>query len=499
VRIWGRDGRRVLLVSACGILTAIALGAGACETVPQTPTTTMAGGATSNPAEAPAPARSAAGAFTTTISVNTSGKVLGAITSHYVGLSFESGTLNGGHFDARGNLPQLMRNLGSSVMRFGGLTVDDETFPGITPRSLAGLARLARASGWTVLYSEDLAHYDAAAVTADAQAVAAALGPSLSAMACGNEPDGYSTHGWRSPAYTVGSYLKDAAACLAAIRAGAPAAPLEGADLTGAPQWLASYVKQESGKVAWLGQHLYQAGCRQDYAGQTALQADAKLLSPSLTAREVSNFKWLVADAKIAKARPIMSETNSICSGGLAGVSDSFAAALWVIDYMLTGAENGVYGMNIHDRFTANCTPYSPLCPKIDRPDEYTAQPIYYGMLFTHLLGTGHLLPVTVRSGGRNVTAFALRPVTGGLRFMVEDLTPASTKVTLSAGRAARFMAVQYLTAPSLTATAGVTIQGAAVGPDGTIGPGAPTVLTCSGGCRLTLPPYTAALVTLNG
>lgn len=488
----------MLRVSACVIVTAIALGTGACGTGPQPPAT-VAGRTTSRPPGALAPASSAAGAFATTISVNTSGKVLGAITSHYVGLSFESGTLNGGHFDARGNLPQLMRNLGSSVMRFGGLTVDDGTFPGITPGSLAGLARLATASGWTVLYSEDLARYHAAAVTADARAVATALGPSLSAMACGNEPDGYRTHGWRSPAYSVGSYLKDAAACLAAIRAGAPSAPLEGADLTGAPQWLASYVKQESGKVAWVGQHLYQAGCMQDYAGQTALQADAKLLSPSLTAREVANFKWLVADAKIAKARPIMSETNSICSGGLAGVSDSFAAALWVIDYLLTGAENGVYGMNIHDRFTSGCTPYSPLCPQFVRPDEYNVRPIYYGMLFTHLLGTGHLLPVTVRSGGRNVTAFALRPPAGGgPRLMVEDLTPSTTRVTISAGGTARFMAVQYLTAPGLTATAGARIQGASVGRDGTIAPGAPAIIACSGGCQLTLPAYTAALVTIN-
>jgi hypothetical protein len=463
------------------------------------------GGAAPVPASEAAPAASAAaitaaGTFATTISVNTSGKVIGAIGSHYVGLSFESRTLNDGHFDARGNLPQLMRNLGSSVMRFGGLTVDDGTFPGITPRSLAGLARLARASGWTVLYSEDLGHFDAAAVTADAQAVATALGPSLSAMACGNEPDGYTLARLRPAGYDAAAYLKDAATCLAAIRAGAPGAALEGADLTGAPQWLASYASRESGKVAWLGQHLYQAGCRKDYVGQTALQADAKLLSPSLAAREVGNFKWLVADAKTAKARPIMSETNSICSGGLAGVSDSFAAALWAIDYMLTGAENGVYAMNFHDRFTADCTPYSPLCPVPGWPDEYTVRPIYYGLLFTHLLGTGHLLPVTVRTSptGGNVTAFALRPaVGGGLRLMAENLTSASTGVTLSLGGTASSASVWYLTAPSLTATSGVKVQGAQAGPDGTISPGAPAVIKCSGSCHLTLPPHTAAVIAI--
>lgn len=213
-------------------------------------------------------------------------------------------------------------------MRFGGNTVDDGSFPGISPSALVGLAGLARASGWTVLYSEDLGHYDAAAVTADASRVATALGPGLAAIACGNEPDAYGGKGYRPSPYTVAEYLKDAATCLAAVRAEAPSAPPEGADLTGAANWLLAYANQESGRLAYLGQHLYIAGCVKDYAGQSAVQADAKLLSPALVTREVSNFKWLVADAKVARARPTMSETNSICSGGLAGVSNSYTAAL---------------------------------------------------------------------------------------------------------------------------------------------------------------------------
>jgi hypothetical protein len=231
-----------------------------------------------------------------------------------------------------------------------------------------------------------------------------------------------------------------------------------------------------------------------------ALQADAKLLSPALVTREVSNFKWVVADAKVARARPIMSETNSICSGGLAGVSNSYAAALWAIDYMLTGAENGVYGMNFHDRFTASCTPYSPLCPVPGRPGEFTAEPLYYGMLFAHLLGAGNLLPVAVRvpSTSDNVTAFALKPATGGVRLIVENLTGQHTSLTLSVGGRATSASVLHLTAPGLTATSGVKIQGAAVGASGTINPGPPTVIKCSSGkCQLTLTPHTAVLVAI--
>jgi hypothetical protein len=298
----------------------------------------------------------------------------------------------------------------------------------------------------------------------------------------------------------VADYLRNASACLAAVRAGAPNAPLEGADLSGAPNWVLAYAKQESGQLAMLGQHFYAAGCVRNYAGQTALQADANLLSPALAAHEVANFKWLVAYAKIAKARPFMSETNSICSGGLAGVSNSYAAALWAIDYMLLGAETGVYGMNFHDRFVTYCTPYSPVCPVPGPRNEFAAEPIYYGMLFTHLLGTGHLLPVTVQAPtGDYVPAFALKPATGGgVRLIVENLNDWYTSVTLSVGGHASSASVLHLTAPALTATSGVKIQGAEVGTNGKIKPGAPTVIQCSSGkCQLTLTPYTAVLVTI--
>jgi hypothetical protein len=167
---------------------------------------------------------------------------------------------------------------------------------------------------------------------------------------------------------------------------------------------------------------------------------------------------------------------------------------------MLAGAEDGVAGLNFHDAFTDGCAAYSPLCPMPGQPDEFTAEPLYYGMLFTHLLGAGSLLPVTVQTDpkGGNVTAFALRPATGGVRLIVENLTSAITTVTLTAGGATSSATALYLAAPSLTATSGVVIQGATMSANGTLNPGAPTSITCSSGnCPLTLPPYTAALVTI--
>jgi hypothetical protein len=433
-----------------------------------------------------------AGPDPTTVTVDTSGNVAGEIGNGYIGLSFESGTLNSGQFNDVGDLPQLLRNLGSSVMRLGGNSVDT-SYTGITPSALAGLARLARAAGWTVLYSEDLGHFNSADVTADTRAVSAALGGSLYAFACGNEPDDYKGNGLRPKSYTVSDYLTESATCFAAIRAGAPGVPLEGPD-TAHSSWLAAYAARWAGQLGALGEHYYPLGCSTQ--GKSLGELASTMLSPAQAATEAAAFAQDKTDADVAGAPLLISETNSACHGGIHGLSNSFAAALWVVDYLLTGAENGVAGMNFHGALNNHCSGYTPLCQV--GPKEWRAQPIYYGMLFTRLLGAGQLLPVTVSTSG-NVTAFALKPADGGdLRLMVENLTQNSADVSLQVA-GAQTASVLHLTAPSLLATSGVRIQGASVAANGSLQPGKANTARCSsGGCPITLAPYTAALVTVT-
>jgi hypothetical protein len=440
--------------------------------------------------------------FPVTITVDTSGTTIGAIDDHFVGLSFDSTLLNSGLIDNVGDLPQLMRNLGSSVMRFGGGAVDGLKFSSATPGALAGLARLATATGWTVIYSENLGHYDAATVKADAGRVSRALGGRLAAFACGNEPNLFGTQGLRPATYREPDYIKDARACIAQIQAGAPGAPVEGADLTGGPKFLAAYAKDMKGKLAFLGQHYYPLGC--GLQGMTPAQfATGKLLAPATTPLEAAYFTWAAADATAAGTRLWITEGNSACQGGAPGASNSYASALWMINYLLTGATHGVARFNLHGGLTYSCDGYTPLCPVPGQPGSYTAQPDYYGMLFTRLLGSGHLLPVKVAThvSSYYVTAFALKPASAatGLRVLVENMTGWRTAVTVNAGGNASRASVLRLTAPSLLATSGVTIQGAAVTGSGGFQAGAPTMVACSSGrCPLSLGPYSAALVSFG-
>lgn len=436
--------------------------------------------------------------YTATVTVNTTAKASGDLSAHYIGLSIESEALNTGKVTPAGDLARLLRDLGSSVLRFGGNSADT-SFTGISPGGLRNLAALANASGWSVLYTENEGDYNAARVTADAGAVSAALGSRLFAFACGNEPDVYPHNGLRPRGYSVTDYLGQVASCFHAIRAAAPHAPLEGPDTAGNHNWFSTYAEREAGTVSWLGQHAYPMGCATPGDRPAALVAT--LLSPGLAASEAKTLAWYVAAAKAAGEPLLITETNSACGGGIVGLSDAYASALWAIDYLLIGAEHGVQGMYFHTgSLDSYCLGYAVLCQA--GAGDYQAQPIYYGLLFAHLLGTGQFLPVSVsvspKSGG-NVAAFALKPPGGGLRLMLENLTPDQLDATLHVGDGYGSATVLNLTGPGPLATSGVEIQGASVAANGDFDPGSPDTVQCAPrGCPVTLAPYSAAMVSVG-
>ncbi len=441
-------------------------------------------------------AATAAPVTTYKATIGVSGKIIGSVGRTYLGLSFESSTLNkDDRYDTGGNLKRLLRNLGPGIMRFGGDSADLAAFTGINSGTLGGLARLTRASGWSVLDTENLGQFNASRVTADARAVKAALGSKLFAFACGNEPDQFVASGVRQPPWTTSRYLTQAAQCYQAIRAGAPTARLSGPDTTNTVAFFQPYARTESGLISYFAQHYYPLGCPAQSDPASLVSA---LVSPGFTAREVTRFNGYAAETRMAGAPLIMSETNSACHSGITGVSNSYATALWVIDYLLTGAEHGVTEMNISTGLNNQCTGYTVFCKQ--QGYNYRPQPIYYGMLFAHQLGTGHLdqVKVTKSSAAGNIAAFAVRSH-GRLRLMVENLSAEKAKITLNLGSYRGLAQVLRLTGPSLLATSGTRIQGATVGQSGSIKFGRAVTVHCtSAGCPVTLNPYSAGVIKIG-
>ena len=423
--------------------------------------------------------------------VDVRARPVGQLPPGFAGLSFESaaasGGVNSGRFDVVGNLPQLLRTLGPGVLRFGGSSVD-LAYSGASQGALAGLRRLADATEWKVLYSENLGRFNAPAVVGDARAVATVLGPDLLAFACGNEPNLYPDLGLRPAGYSPADYLPEADACLNAVHSGAPDAPLAGPDLE-PPSWLAPYALHERGRLALVTEHYYPLS---DCAAQPGTATD--LLSPATAHAEADAAAKVEQDGAAAGAPWRVSETNSAACSGIPGVSDTFAAALWALDYALILAEHGAAGMNLHTSLSVGCDAYSPVCATA--PGHYLARPVYYGLLALRTLGTGQLIPVHEHGAG-NLAAHAVRDDGGGVRLAVENLgpTPVTTLLTV-AGTPMRGASIGWLTAPSVTATGGVTLDGASVDDTGTFAPSPDSALACTHAlCPITLPAHSAALI----
>ena len=428
-----------------------------------------------------------------TVTVNLTGTPRGTLAAGYLGLSYEAnpvanGGVNSGKFDANGNLPALFRNLGTGTLRFGGNSVD-RTYAKATPAALQGLVRLADATGWRYVYSTNFAHYNAANTTADAAAVRTALGGRLKSLVCGNEPDLYVNNGYRPAGYSSSAYVTEVNGCLNVLRAQAPGVALSGPDTAG-PGWLANYASLERGRVTLLNDHHYPlSNCNGPNGTATGLIAASKRTS------EAGLIASAATSARNNSMQLIMSEVNSAACGGIAGVSNTYAAALWALDYVFAGVENGAQGMYFHGALDQACSGYTVLCETA--ANQYRPQPIYYGLLFAQQAGTGAVLPTSI-STSANVAAHTVRSADGTVRVVIANLGADTVQTSLKAGSRNGAGSLIRLTAPALTATTGVQIQGAAVATNGTFTPGAASPVTCTAGtCPLTLQPYSAAVVRL--
>jgi hypothetical protein len=208
-----------------------------------------------------------------------------------------------------------------------------------------------------------------------------------------------------------------------------------------------------------------------------------------------------------------MDETNSVSCGGREGVSDTFASALWAVQYIVRNMAAGVSGINFHGD-PANCGGYAPLCARTPAQlagGLLSARPEWYALLLARaLIGdrpvrtivTPQRSPAVPGRPDVSVTALLAR----GRRMhvvIVNDDPPAAGSALVQLHVPARFRraSILALTAPSPQARSGVTLGGRSVAADGSWRapprlPGA--VRDRAGVIALTVPPSRAMLVTIS-
>jgi hypothetical protein len=436
------------------------------------------------------------------------------IPQDFLGLSFElsSAPQLAGYAD-RGNFAALLRSLGPGVLRLGGASADTRVAwtDAQTPRpawassvldrsDLRGLRRLAASSGWRILLTIGLAHYEPVAAARETAAAKSLLGPWLAGIELGNEPDSYAHHGLRALPWTPSEYEAQVSAYRRAIARVAPAIPVAGPGVSGSrafQRWGPAEVRRQH--PALLTGHHYPLSCK-------ALPAPSieALLSARTRKKEAASLLRFLAVSRASTTPFRMDETNTVSCGGKAGISDTFASALWAVSYIARTMAAGAVGINLQGN-PANCSGYSPLCaPTLERLESGVlhAQPEWYALLLTKALVGDRPLPSKLGSRYRaNLSVSALRMPSGGLHFVIvdDDPTGSGALVRLRLPHGLGSASLLTLSAPSLTSTSGVTLGGHAVAADGSWRePANPKLVAVhEGSVSVAIPAASAVLVTI--
>ncbi len=129
-----------------------------------------------------------------------------------------------------------------------------------------------------------------------------------------------------------------------------------------------------------------------------AAAARDKMLSRDWVKGYEKFYAKFVPAAEANKLPYRLEEANSFFNGGAKDVSDTFASALWALDYMYWWALHGAGGINFHTGDNVAAGEKSTACKYaafLTVPDGYAAHPIAYGMKAFDLGSHGRIAPVT--------------------------------------------------------------------------------------------------------
>jgi hypothetical protein len=409
-------------------------------------------------------------------------RTISTLASEFMGLGYEvSSVARPGLLSAKNSVyVQLCRTLGScGIIRVGGNTSDyacyaassqafssPETGPGsiVNEAVLRDLGTFLEATGWRLIWGLNLGSGTVEGAVEEANAVLAATRPYLLAFEIGNEPDLFphrEIH--RKKGYDYEDYLRDYRRFRDTLCINIPGIPLAGPDVAISTRWVTRFARDEGHNVKLLTHHYYREGQNPTSSIEKLLHPDPKL-GPILTElRTVS---------KSCGVPYRICETNSFSGGGKPGVSDRFASALWVLDFMYKLASAECDGVNMETGVNqlGFISSYSPIGD--DKRGRYVAAPEFYGMLAFAHGANGEIVKSQLSAGKQNLEAYAT--VTRDKRLCVTLINKEpDLDASVSIERTLPFQngTVLRLSAPSLDSSSGVSFGGATVKSDGTWSP----------------------------
>lgn len=269
------------------------------------------------------------------------------------------------------------------------------------------------------IYTLDFADNSSAWHNAVEQAAAvwSALGSKLKLFELGNEVDHYIGEHWRAAGWDVAEYIpqwwnltdqiiasdwyRNASSppiFQAAVFADPPEVPDQQAELDDF-----DIVNLTRGGlvdprlISTYSVHLYpQSTCDTERWYRLSLDL---LSNHTVLWQNVSQYIPQVAAADAAGSPLVLGETNSVSCGGRSGISDTFGAALWSVDYVLTAASLGIQKLYFHIGAQSEYSSFVPV------PYEYQNESLSAGI---RSLFYGHYFLARVVASNRSLSVAAM-------------------------------------------------------------------------------------------
>jgi Glycosyl hydrolase family 79 C-terminal beta domain len=428
-----------------------------------------------------------AGAATVTVDPSTTGTT---VPAGFVGLSLEYPALEAYAGSDPSSLDpvfeELVRNLApeqAPVLRIGGNSADRTWWPvagvsrpaGVTfdlnHQWLAVTRALAHRLGAHLILGVNLEQDSPQIAAAEARALIDGVGGgSVRALELGNEPDLYPAFPWyrsaghavfgRSRSYDESAYIHD----FDGLTGSLPRVPLAGPSLSGR-QWtqgLGQFLAAEP-HLGLVTLHRYPLQVCLTPRTSARYPTIARLLSPATSTGLADSFAPYVALARAHGPSLRVDELNTVSCGADPAVSKSFASALWALDTLFGLASAGVSGVNVHTFPGAGYELFG--ITQSGGRWQAAVAPEYYGLLmFARAAPAGsHLLRVSSTSV-RGVNVWATRATDGTVRVVLTNKGAGARDVAVRIPGSFKSATLARLTAPSASATSGVTFGGQSFG-----------------------------------
>jgi hypothetical protein len=397
------------------------------------------------------------------------------IPAQFNGLSFETQLVlpnaDGIHYFRADNhaLVALFKTLGIKHLRIGGNTSDNPAVAIPGNADIDSLFAFARAAGVKVIYTVRFkGQSDATAVIAIVKYIQDHYAADLDCFALGNEPSiyikQYATYKelWRKMTDQIVAAVPQAVFC--------------GPNTDRPHEWAAEFARDfaATGRVKEISVHAYVGLNARDVTDVAT--ARAKMLSPvwvKLYQQIYDGFGSQIAGEKVPYR---VEETNSFFNGGREGVSDTFAAALWALDYLHWWSRHGASGVNFHTGDKVAAAQESTPCryaAYVSTATGYDVRPVGYATKAFDLVGHGSMIDLACRSpADLNFTAYGEVASDNALYITVinkeHGMTGRDAAVTINTGKIYVHCEVQFLANAShdIADKTGIALGGAPIGDD---------------------------------